>query len=741
MHNKFNIFMISTENILTVAKKEIKSYFDNPTAYIVLVVFLLLWEWLFFRNAFVIGEASLRGLYELFPWLALLLVPALTMGVFAQEKSEGTLELLLTHPLRDGEVLLGKFLASVGMVAIALAFTFPLAASFAQYGNVDWGVVVGQYLAGIAFAGVLASLGVFVSSLFTSQISALLVTAAGSFLLVISGFEVVTGSMPPQAAVVSERLSAMSHFMSMARGVIDVRDVWYVITASALFLGLCYLWLLKHRLGGKAPGYRKFQTGMIIFIGVVVALNIYGFSGSWRLDLTDSKKFTLAPETKKILSSVPDDIKLTMYISGQLPAQLQPSLRDVKDLLSDYKSASGDKIAIEYVDPGKNEEAGMAASAEGIQPVQFNVVGQQELKVNTGYFGLVIQRGAEKEVIPFIEDPAGLEYVLSSNIRKLAIEDKKKIGVIGLSAGFQDELEKTFEVEALDVAEGEGIVNEEMVAVIVAGKQDAFSGDGGGELVKYVNNGGSVLVLAEGVQVNPQFNTVTAGEDADFSWLNEFGVSINQDLVYDVRSNELVNVGGGGPFGVAVQYPLWPRVQVREQGITAVRDIDGLVLPWASSLSINDEKVKEEGLSVKPFLLTSQFGGTMTENLSIDPMGTFAKENLGERVVGALVEGSEGKAMGRIAVVADSDFLSAQFEDGSGQAAALGSGLVSWLAKEESLAGVQARRQAQRNLTFENETQVAVVKYGNLGLAVVLPIGLWIYRWRRRKLLLVSSSK
>ena len=131
----------------------------------------------------------------------------------------------------------------------------------------------------------------------------------------------------------------------------------------------------------------------------------------------------------------------------------------------------------------------------------------------------------------------------------------------------------------------------------------------------------------------------------------------------------------------------------------------------------------------------------MTENLSIDPMGTFAKENLGERVVGALVEGSEGKAMGRIAVVADSDFLSAQFEDGSGQAAALGSGLVSWLAKEESLAGVQARRQAQRNLTFENETQVAVVKYGNLGLAVVLPVGLWIYRWKRRKLLLVSSGK
>src|SRR3989344_8132220 len=105
--------MISFQHVKTIAKKELRSFFDNPTAYIILVVFLLFWEFLFFRNAFLVGESSLRGLFDLLPWLMIILVPALTMGSVSRERDDGTLEVVLTQPVRETEFLVGKWVAVV----------------------------------------------------------------------------------------------------------------------------------------------------------------------------------------------------------------------------------------------------------------------------------------------------------------------------------------------------------------------------------------------------------------------------------------------------------------------------------------------------------------------------------------------------------------------------------------------------------------------------------------------------
>src|SRR3989338_6729585 len=105
--------MFDFKNIFTITRKELKSSFDNPTFYVNIAVFLLLWEFLFFRNAFLAGEASLRQLYDFLPWLLIIFIPAVTMGAMSQEKSEGTLELLLTHPVREYELLAGKFLGKL----------------------------------------------------------------------------------------------------------------------------------------------------------------------------------------------------------------------------------------------------------------------------------------------------------------------------------------------------------------------------------------------------------------------------------------------------------------------------------------------------------------------------------------------------------------------------------------------------------------------------------------------------
>ena len=254
---------------ISIIKKEFKSYFNSPIAYIIIIVFLLLWEFLFFRSVFLVGEASLRILFSFLPWLFLLLIPAITMGSISQEKSEGTLEFLLTHPIKDKKLILEKFLASIGFTSIILLFIFPIAISLSSFGNLDWGIVFGQYFASLLMASVLIAMGIFISSLFASQISSLLVSTVSSFFLIIAGLEIVTASLPLFLASLFERLSVLSHFNSMSRGVIDFRDIWYFLSITLVFLSLAYLQLLKRRFGNQKLLYNRYKSGIILFIGIL----------------------------------------------------------------------------------------------------------------------------------------------------------------------------------------------------------------------------------------------------------------------------------------------------------------------------------------------------------------------------------------------------------------------------------------------------------------------------------------
>jgi len=216
--------MFRIKTVLLLTKKELLSHLDRPTTTIALIVFTLIWEFLFFRNAFLVNTASLRNLYDYLPWLLLLFASAVTMGVFAEEKSEGTLELLLTHPVKEIEVVIAKFIGSVGLLSLGLLFALPIALTFSLFAPFDWGAFIGQFLASILLAASFVSMGLFISSLLTSPIASLLTTAAASFFFIVAGTELITANLPLAIVPVLERLSLLSHTDSMARGVIDIRD-------------------------------------------------------------------------------------------------------------------------------------------------------------------------------------------------------------------------------------------------------------------------------------------------------------------------------------------------------------------------------------------------------------------------------------------------------------------------------------------------------------------------------------
>ncbi len=728
-------------SILTLVKKELRTFFDNPTAYVVLLVFLFLWEYLFFRNAFLMGEASLRALYDLFPWLLLILIPALTMGALAQEKSEGTLEWLLTHPLSLLQLVAGKFLALLLFATLVFSFALPLARTLSFFGNLDWGVALVQFGAGVSLAAMDLSFGLFISSLFSYQIPALLVTVAGLFFLNVVGFEMVTASLPLYLGAFFERLSALGHFESMARGVLDVRDLWYFVSVTAIFLSLTYLQLLKQRLGNRRKLYGRYQMGVVLFIGIAVLSNLVGARIPGRIDLTQDHSFTLSPATKKLLTGIDDVVNITLYASTQLPSQLQPVLRDIRDTLRDYQTYSKGNVVVNLKDPADPKVA-QEAAAYGIREMQFNVIGREEFQVKTGYLGLAITYGDRHEVLPFVQEASDLEYRLTGFIKKLTSTEKKKIlflaghGEKSLNGEYQvlrAELDKQFDLEEFHFSESTKQIPDQVAAVVVAGPQQKISADERLALQSYLQNQGSLFLLLDAYAINDQMMYAGENKDSFADFAAAYGVKLNNDMVYDLRANENIQFGGGA-VSYVLPYPFWLRVRATEQCSALGLNISQALLPWASSIALDETLVEKNGYHISRLLVTSAYAGSQTGFITIDPTQTFAKQNLGEHLMAVALEPQKAGG-GRLVVLGDSDFLAGQFGQTSPENLSLGLGAISWLARDDSLAGLYIKRKPNRQLFFENEFQILFVKYSNLSLALLVPLGVGLWRfWRRRRL-------
>lgn len=229
-------------NVLAIAGRELRAYFDAPVAYIVVVTFLAVTGWLFFSQLFLIDRATARVLFAPSPFspsfLIVVLAPAITMRLLAEERKTGTIELLTTMPLTDAQLVIGKFLAGLGLLSVALFLTIAYPISVSMIGPLDWGPVVAGYVGLLLFSASLVAIGVFCSSLTDNQIVAFIT----SFLVSATLYYVLWLQIlvPVTWAPVVEYVSVSFHLDNMARGVIDTRDVLYYlsVTAGALFLAV-----------------------------------------------------------------------------------------------------------------------------------------------------------------------------------------------------------------------------------------------------------------------------------------------------------------------------------------------------------------------------------------------------------------------------------------------------------------------------------------------------------------------
>jgi len=423
-----------------IARKELGAYFGSPMALIFVGAFLVITLFAFFwgETFFARNIADVRPLFKWMPILLIFLVGALTMRQWSEEQRAGTLEVLLTLPVRRTALVWGKFMAVMMLVTLSLALTLFLPISVSILGNLDWGPVVGGYLAAILMASAYTAIGLFISSRTDNQIVALLLTIllGGAFYLV--GTDGVTQLSGGTVGEILRAIGTGSRFESIQRGVIDLRDLIYYLSLTALFLVLTVVSLDSKRWskGARTAGHRWNAILRVVLVAAnLFALNAWLFPlHRLRADVTANREYSLSPATRELISNLNEPLLMRGYFSDRTHPLLAPLVPTLTDIMQEYEIVSGGKVKVEILDPRDNEDIEAEANqVYGIRPTPFRIAGRYEDTVLSSYFNVLIRYGDQNVTLGFdslIEvEPAGggqmevglrnPEYDLTRSIKKV----------------------------------------------------------------------------------------------------------------------------------------------------------------------------------------------------------------------------------------------------------------------------------------------------------------------------------
>lgn len=393
--------------ILKICTKEFNSFFSTPAAWLFLGSFLLITLFIFFWGEafFARNIADMKPLFRWMPVLLIFLVAALTMRSWSEERRAGTLESLLTSPVHPLQLVVGKFAAAFGLVSLALLLTLPLAVTVSMLGPLDWGPVIGGYIATLFLAAAYIAIGLYMSGRTDNPIVALILTVAvaGGFYLI--GSPLLTTLFGHQIGAVMELVGTGSRFDSITRGVLDVRDICYYLSLVGIFLTLNLFSLERIRWAGNRsrPRHRQigWLTGLVIVNLILVNLWLQPIGGV-RLDLTQGKIYTLSGATRHYMQRVREPLLIRGYFSAKSHPLLEPLVPQIKDLLKEYQVAGGDNVRVEFLDPHTDQALEQeAAEKYNIRPVPFRMASRYQAEVVNSYFDLVIAYGDQYETLAF----------------------------------------------------------------------------------------------------------------------------------------------------------------------------------------------------------------------------------------------------------------------------------------------------------------------------------------------------
>ena len=745
-------------SIIQLVRKDIKSYFDQPTGFILLVIFVVSTCYFFFRNTLSIGEASLIPLFQIMPWFLSILVSATTMRLLAEEQRDGTLELLLTHPIVGWHIVISKFLAALIFSSIGVILTIGLPISLLTAGNLDIGAIIAQYIGAVLLTGSFVSIGIFTSSLTKNQIIAFIIGLSIILLLMIFGMPIITLAIPTFAANLLSELSPLTHFTGMVRGVLQLKDIIYFAAIISTFLTAAYLSLKSKTISHKSTAYRNLQITVLCLVLISLSIGWFGRHIGGRIDLTASQLYTLSAATEQIVSELDDIVTITLFQSKQPPVQIAPITREINHMLNDIAAKSKGKVRIIRLYPDETAEAKIDAENHYIVPKQFQIETQGELKVTNGYLGLYMTYANKKEAITYIESLDGIEYRLMANLYRMTQKSPRSISFLtghqekerdAEMQSFRDLLERHHTVETTDQAGSGQYLDLSLTDVLViAGPQIEIPSPEQDTISEFLSSGGKALIMVDPIQISQQTLEVIGENSTLEQYLREYGIKINYDIVYDPTSNAKVQFASRDGAPVALQYPFWVRANTDNTKISG--GVETVVLPWASSLELIPTSDKIYSPEFTNLIITTKnsVSGTIYTDL-------FPQQNFDDSIGDALSESKliavaltgkrcpplepkcvkESQKPFRIIVATDSDWLGEYMVTTNGYRGhtELGANWIDWLTQENALISIRGKGKSVRQLTFTSDNHRNLVQYINIaGLPLILiALGIWRYIYRK----------
>ncbi|RMG81227.1 MAG: hypothetical protein D6714_13320, partial [Bacteroidetes bacterium] len=464
-----------------------------------------------------------------------------------------------------------------------------------------------------------------------------------------------------------------------------------------------------------------------------------------RWDLTDEKQYTLSKATKDILRNLEDPVTVTAYFTEDLPPQLAKLRDDFRDKLVEYANVSKGMIDFEFVNPNEDDAIKQEAVQNGVMPVPVQVREKDQVKAQEAYLGARLQMGDQQEVIPVIVSGTGMEYALTTAIKKMAVVDKPTVGLVQGHGepGLQDleqvyaQLSVLYNVENLDLA-AEPDIPARFRAVALVAPTDSIPADQLAKLDQYLANGGHLFVAINAVNGDFQTAQGTALTTGLETWLKEKGLIVDPAFVIDATCGSVTvqRQQGMFRFQTPVQFPFLPLVSnFADHPIT--KGLEQVIMPFASPVRFAGDTSKV----FVPIAFTSNKAGTINPPTYFDVNKQWSEADfpLSNLVLGGILEGNFGGDLpGKIVVFGDGDFPTQG--GGRGQNsdnASLMTNAIDWLSDDTGLIelrtkGVVTRPISEEYLGDDNEGKRNTMKFLNFLLPILLVLGYGVFRFQRQ---------